>query len=93
VVVFDKDQSHLVARDALVRSFSKLSQELESKLEELEAIKKSGKDGAEVQSRQLDIDVLTTTYRKCASALREMDMEAEAPKRIRLIQPATARQE
>jgi hypothetical protein len=93
VVVFDKDQSHLVARDALVRSSSKLSQELESKLEELEAIKKSGKDGAEVQSRQLDIDVLTTTYRKCATALREMDMEAEAPKRIRLIQPATARQE
>lgn len=93
VVVFDKDQAQLVARDALARSFSKLSQELETKMEELEALENSGKGGAEVQSRQLDIDVLTTTYRKCASALREMDMKAEAPKRIKLIQPATARQE
>jgi hypothetical protein len=94
VVVFDDDQLRLVTRDALAKQVSKGQRDLQSKMEVLEKrTKESGKDSPIVRLAQAEIDVLTEIWRKSYAELSEMDMEAEAPKRIMLIQPATAKQE
>jgi hypothetical protein len=36
----------------------------------------------------LELDSLAETWRKLNSELQQMDIEAESPKRIKLIQPA-----
>jgi hypothetical protein len=93
-VVFADDQSRLVARDALARSLSRLSKELDAKIEGAQKrIDELGKDSFEAKLVEREIDELEEVRKRASASLIEMDMEAEAPKRIKLIQPATARQE
>jgi hypothetical protein len=90
-IVFAADQTRLVNRDALAKSLSKLSSEVESKMDELYSLTKdSGKDSPEVQLRQATLDDLMEVMHRSSIALQYFDMESEAPKRIKEIQPATA---
>ena len=107
-VVFAEDQYRLVHRDALAMSLSKISAELESKMDayysltkDIETVNKdsardikdSAKDAVAVQLRQAELNDLMEVKHKASIALQLFDMDSIAPKRIKLIQPATAAKE
>jgi hypothetical protein len=104
-VVFAEDQYRLVHRDALAKSLSMLSAEVESKMDayysltkDIETVNKdsardikdSAKDAVALQLMQAELNDLMEVKHKASIALHLFDLESNAPKRIKLIQPATA---
>jgi hypothetical protein len=93
-IVFSEDQTRLVNRDALAKSVSRISAEVESKMDELRSIiRDSEKDSPAVQLRQAKLDDLMEVMHRSSIALQYFDMESEAPKRITEIQAATPAKE
>jgi uncharacterized protein involved in exopolysaccharide biosynthesis len=93
-VVFSEAQRRLVNRDALVKTLSRISDEVEARMRDLQTVSKdSEKDSPAVRMGQARLDGLMEVMHRAGIALQDIDMEAGAPQRIRLIQPATAAKE
>jgi hypothetical protein len=93
-VVFADDQMRLVTRDALSRTVAKFERELELKMEDLDkSADATGRQSFDKKFKQLEVDSLIDIWRKLDADLTQLDIEAESPKRVMLIQPAVSVQE
>jgi hypothetical protein len=91
-VVFAGTQSQLATRDLKAASLKKLQNELLKKTQDLNDLKKElgarAAESAEVQAWQMEIEVLREVVRETSRSLEFNDIEANAPPRIRQVQPA-----
>jgi hypothetical protein len=91
-VIYAAKAQRLAIRDLKAASLRKLREEIKRKMQLLNETrsKSSGqsKHSADVRIWQLELDVLTGLLREGQLELERMDMESNAPARIRQIQPA-----
>jgi hypothetical protein len=91
-VVFADAQTQLATRDLKAATLTKLRNELLKKTKDLIDLKKElgakAAESAEVQAWQTEIEVLTEVVRETSRSLEFSDIEANAPPRIRKVQPA-----
>lgn len=96
-VVYNDKQRRLVTRDALSKTAAGLREELVKKMADIEQLKKdlgeNGADNPELKLKQLDLDILVYVYRQLRRSLELIEVESNAPARIRQIQPAVVSQQ
>jgi hypothetical protein len=93
-VIFADTQTRLNTRDLTAQSLKRLKEELIEKMQVLNDIKKeigtAATDSPEIHARQMEVDVLSELAREISRRLELCDFEANAPSRIRKLQPAVA---
>jgi hypothetical protein len=91
-VLYADAQTRLSTRDLKAHSLKKIQDELFEKMQRLQEMKKeagaAASDSVDIQSRQLEIDILSEIVRETSRSLEWDDIEANAPRRIRQLQPA-----
>jgi hypothetical protein len=91
-VVFADSQTRRATRDLKAGSLTKLQNELLDKTQDLIALKHrlgaKGAQSAQIQVGQKEIEVLTEVVQETRRSLEFNDIEANAPPRIRKVQPA-----
>jgi hypothetical protein len=91
-VVFADAQTQLTTRDLKAACLKKLQEELANTMQLLHDLKKEvgagASDNVEIKLRQLELDTLTEMVQETSRSLERDDIEANAPPRIRKVQPA-----
>jgi hypothetical protein len=91
-VIYKTTQHQLGVRDLAANSAKKLKGEIESKMEELTAMRvESGEkatDSPDINLRQLELDVLIDQWRELYAHVERLDIDATAPPRIEQMQRA-----
>lgn len=89
-VVYAEDQRSLVMRDALAKSVTKLRSKIETRMRvQEETSRNSDGDTVDTKLSQIEIDVLIRIWRDMIAELERMDVNAQAPAQIRMVQSAT----
>jgi hypothetical protein len=91
-VLYVDTQMRLRTRDLKAQSLKRLKDELVEKMQLLHDLKEDADAAAassvDIQARQLEIDILTKIVRELSYSLEWYDIEANAPPRIKKVQPA-----
>jgi len=91
-VVFEAHQSRLGTRDLNAASLKKIENEISRKMQELIDLDTESegkiKDTVDGRMRQEEIDILLEQWRELSRSLERVDIELNAPRRIRKIQGA-----
>jgi hypothetical protein len=91
-VLYADTQMRLRTRDLNAQSLKRLKEELVEKMQLLEDLKEdagaAAADSVDIQVRQLELDTLSEVVRQLSRSLEWYDIEANAPPRIKKVQPA-----